>query len=813
MLIVFKQVKKSVLSNTISPQLLSLVLLFVGALNPTTFAQTIVMSNTPVTTCNATWVDPGGSTGDYGHSLDITQTFSPVSSVSKLRVSFQNFATEQNFDKLFIYDGANTSANLLGVFSGTTLPGTFTASNAQGQLTFRFVTDTQNSMTGWSATFSCITLPVAPSNLMLSVISQTQIDLSWQDNANNEIGFKIERSTGDQSNFTQIATVGADVTTYQDKVLSANTVYFYRVRAYNGDGNTVFSSQATTTTLPNPPLAPSGLTGTAISSSQINLSWQDNATNETEFQLERSKSNKQNFNQVATIAKNTTTYHDQNLEAATTYYYRIRAVNTGGNSTYSNELPTQTQVPPPPAPPVNPGAQALSPTQVRITWQDNASTETGFTIERSTGNTNNFQAVATVTADITTYIDENLTEITDYFYRIKAVNAGGGSAYTTIVDAKTLLGVPLVPSHLAATAISQTQVRLNWQDNSTTETGYKLERKKSGEANFTEVNTSIATNTTSFLDASGLEALTTYIYRIRAFNATGNSAYSNETTVTTWINVPQSPTGFTATPVSQSNIQLNWQDQAKTETGYVLEVSAGNANNYVVLANLPPNTTTYTDTTRTTDIVYHYRLTAKNDGGSSMPGNLQATIPALPAAPDSLYLEPVSTTIVRLRWKDVSVNESEFIIERGSIGVDFVEIGRVGGNMQTFEDTNLMPLTLYDYRVKAAHSAGESSYSNIARIDLAVGLSEAAQKLDKQSRLYPNPGKDQVNIQLENNYQGTISIRVSNINGVLLRQQRLDKRQTKWQTKLKLAFLPPGLYLIEIVAKTIRVTKRWVKYP
>lgn len=812
MLIVFKKYMKSPLLASVG-QMLGLTFLFVSALHLTIFAQTTVMSSTPVTSCSATWADPGGSTGNYGHSLDITQTFSPTSTASRLRVSFQTFATEQNFDKLFIYDGANTSANLLGVFSGTILPGTFTASNAQGQLTFRFVTDAQNSAAGWSATLSCITLPVAASNLALSVISQTQLDLTWQDNATNETGFKIERSVGDQSNFAQIATVGADVTSYQDKGLSANTVYFYRVRAYNGDGNAAFSNQATTTTLPNPPAAPASLAGTAISSSQIDLTWQDNATNETGFRLERSKANKQNFSQVATIAKNTTTYQDQNLEAATTYYYRIRAVNTGGNSTYSNELPTQTQVPPPPAPPANPSAQALSPTQVRVTWQDHATTETGFVVERSAGNTNNFQQVATLAANITTYTDENLTEISRYFYRVRAINAGGGSAYTTAVSAKTLLGVPLAPSGLTAAAISQTQVRLSWQDNSATETGYKLERKKSGEADFTEINTSIVANTTSFSDASGLEALTTYVYRIRAFNATGNSVYSKETTVTTWINVPQPPIGFTATPISQSSIRLNWQDQAKTETGYVLEVSVGNANNYVILANLAPNTTTYIDTKRTADIVYYYRLTAKNNGGSSTPGNLQATIPALPAAPDSLYLEPVNTTTIRLHWKDVSVNETEFIIERGGIGIDFVEVGRVGGNRQTFEDTSLTPLTLYDYRVKAIHSAGESSYSNIARIDLAVGLTEAGQKLDKQSRLYPNPGEGQVNVQLENAYHGTISIRVSNSNGVVLHQQKLNKRQTKWQAELKLAFLPPGLYLIEIGTKTTRIAKRWVKYP
>ena len=85
-------------------------------------AQT-TMSNSPVTTCGTTFLDPGGAAG-YGNSLDISQTFSPASAAAKLRVNFQAFATEQGFDKLYIYDGANTSANLLGIFSGTSSPGT-----------------------------------------------------------------------------------------------------------------------------------------------------------------------------------------------------------------------------------------------------------------------------------------------------------------------------------------------------------------------------------------------------------------------------------------------------------------------------------------------------------------------------------------------------------------------------------------------------------------------------------------------------------------------------------------------------------------
>ena len=89
--------------------------------------------------------------------------------------------------------------------------------------------------------------PAAPSNLTATAASKSQINLAWTDNATNETGFKIERST-DGSNFTQITTVGANVTSYQNTGLSRSTKYYYRVRAYNGSGDSAYSNTASATT-------------------------------------------------------------------------------------------------------------------------------------------------------------------------------------------------------------------------------------------------------------------------------------------------------------------------------------------------------------------------------------------------------------------------------------------------------------------------------------------------------------------------------------------------------------------------------------
>jgi len=86
-------------------------------------------------------------------------------------------------------------------------------------------------------------VPNAPSNLVGNPVSPTQINLSWQDNSNNETGFSIERCQGNNcSNFAQIATVGANVTTFPNTGLNNNTWYRYRVRAFNASGNSAYSN-------------------------------------------------------------------------------------------------------------------------------------------------------------------------------------------------------------------------------------------------------------------------------------------------------------------------------------------------------------------------------------------------------------------------------------------------------------------------------------------------------------------------------------------------------------------------------------------
>ncbi|MFH0976967.1 MAG: fibronectin type III domain-containing protein [Spirochaetota bacterium] len=190
-----------------------------------------------------------------------------------------------------------------------------------------------------------VTIPSNPNNLLLSVISYSQINLSWTDNSDNETGFRIERapdSGGSAGTFSQIATVSANTATYSNTGLSPSTRYYYRVYAYNSAGNSSYSSVVSATTDPVPitiPNAPDSLLLSVVSSSGINLSWSDNSDNETGFRIVRAPDSGGSagaYSQIATVSANTATYSNTGLSPSTRYYYRVYAYNSAGNSGYTN---------------------------------------------------------------------------------------------------------------------------------------------------------------------------------------------------------------------------------------------------------------------------------------------------------------------------------------------------------------------------------------------------------------------------------------------------------------------------------------------
>jgi fibronectin type 3 domain-containing protein len=170
--------------------------------------------------------------------------------------------------------------------------------------------------------------------------------------------------------------------------------------------------------------------------------------------------------------------------------------------------------------------------QVSLAWTDNSFDETGFRVQRCAGaGCTSFAQVGQPGANVRTFNDTSVAASTLYRYRVLAFNAAGNSSPSNVAEVTTG-AVPVAPSGLTATSVAATSVSLRWNDNSSNESGFRIERcAGSSCTNFQQVGQT-GTGVSTFTN-SGLTRNQTYRYRVRAFNANGNSAYSNTISVRT----------------------------------------------------------------------------------------------------------------------------------------------------------------------------------------------------------------------------------------------------------------------------------------
>ena len=162
-------------------------------------------------------------------------------------------------------------------------------------------------------------------------------------NPANEIGFRIERALGPTGSFAPINTAPANSTSFTDPLLASGTFRF-RVVAFNTAGETASNIISLGNGLP---AAPNSLVAAALASTQVRLTWLDNATNETSYQVQRATGAAGTFAVIATLGANAVTYTDNTALASTLYRYQVFAVNAAG-SAGSNIASVTTPAAPPP---------------------------------------------------------------------------------------------------------------------------------------------------------------------------------------------------------------------------------------------------------------------------------------------------------------------------------------------------------------------------------------------------------------------------------------------------------------------------------
>jgi FtsP/CotA-like multicopper oxidase with cupredoxin domain len=281
------------------------------------------------------------------------------------------------------------------------------------------------------------------------------VDLTWSDNSLNETHFTIQRATSDAGPWTDLIVLPADATTHSDPIADTSQTYFYRVFASNTVGDTAvysapsigfptttmdseFSNTASAGIVVVPPAAPTNMTAVAQAGPQALLTWTDNADNETGFVIERATGNG-DFVALITvdlkIGTGSISYTDTTVTPGNIYTYRVAAVNTAGMSAYGTS--NQVSFPAPPEAPSPVTATASRPgdrrSWVTLTWA-NVANETGYTIQRSTNALFTANLVTnTIGANTTLYRTSNLLRNTPYYFRVRAYNGVGPSAWANAV--------------------------------------------------------------------------------------------------------------------------------------------------------------------------------------------------------------------------------------------------------------------------------------------------------------------------------------------------------------------------------------------
>jgi fibronectin type 3 domain-containing protein len=588
------------------------------------------------------------------------------------------WALDRNSNSLRAYDAANLTSVLYtsaqAALNRDQLTGLVTKFSVPAVADGKVFVGTSNALLIYGPPVAPTTAPAAPTNLAALAPFPTQVVLSWTDRASNEDFFSVERSTDVASGWTEVGQASANAVNFTDDSVSANVTYYYRVRGYNSFGGGSYSDYSeivTAVATANPGGTGDGLlatyfAGPAFTGStlqridpQVNFNWN--------FDSPAAGIPVDNFSAVWTGV----------IRPAVSGNYRFYTTSDDGVVLYINGLP------------------------VINNWTDHGSTE-----------------------DISVPIA--LTGGTSYTIRLEYYEEGAlaqaelrwSSEFVpkAFVPQSALYSgtAPAAPTNLVVVPASGTQNSLSWADNSTTETGFIIQRKQGAGGTYAQIAI-VPPEATTYQD-SALLADTTYFYRVQAANFASNSAFSNEASATTPV-PPLTPANARPTLVTTTTITFAWDDTSNNEDKFSIFRRAGNGS-FIFVADVPANTTTYTNSGLQPGISYDYHIQAWNLGGyTDFAGFVVTTV----TAPPSNVLATAGAGQVALSW-NASTGAIAYNIYRGtSPGGEAAEPIGTGLTGTTYADTAVVSGTVYYYQVTAITTGGESAKSLEASAALGTG--------------------------------------------------------------------------------------------
>lgn len=662
-------------------------------------------------------------------------------------------------------------------------------------------------------------VPVSPSSLNALTLSQTEIQLEWQDNSTNETGFQIYRAQGDTStNFTLLTTLAANEVFYIDEGLNSKTTYRYLIQATGAEGASPPSDTVNATTLSNAPDSPSELNVITVSGSELKLEWEDESNNELGFVIYRATEQFGGDEKVIdTVSTNITTYLDKGLVNQKKYFYRVQAYNNDGLSANSTNTASGITANVPLIP-SNVQFTSLSPTSLEISWQINTPPSTereadGFTLEaasllgvqgvgqrrtlppetftngRKTARTTNglanliFFPIDSISANSTKYTVKGLIPNQKYLFRLRAYNDKGSSPNTSGLSVVTAIdpnvAIPNAPTSLKVTAVSQSELDLTWQDNSSNELIFKIERRRNGETAWTEIAQVIG-GVTSF-SSTDLLADSTYFYRVRASNQGGESAYSN---------------------IASAKVECNLVVLVTNNSGSNT-ICSGKASLLVVNTNV-------------TDATFQWKKNGINIPNANLPiftatetGEYNCQVIAGGCRKSSttpLVVIVKSSFQVSIRTIDTTTNEMQASVS-GAQGYQWYR------NYQVIDEATsakYTPKSDGTYFVIVSNN-GCSSTSNLINIRLNTTTATTNDTFANTIKLSPNPASTQTLLTMKNEEYGRYKISILDNKGSLIQELNGIKTSQILKVKLPVQTLAEGIYLLKVRMKKKEAVKKLLK--
>ncbi|MEL6823478.1 MAG: fibronectin type III domain-containing protein, partial [Calditrichota bacterium] len=278
--------------------------------------------------------------------------------------------------------------------------------------------------------------PTVPEGLSAIAISEGQIDLSWTVSSGEPVRYRIFRSLSSSGGFALIDSVDHPQSSYADSSVNELTTYYYKIAALNQWGISMQTVEVSATTPGSgTPTAPTNLIAGTVSNTQLLLSWETSTANPERYLIYRSLLPQSGFIKIDSTVHPVAGYVDTSLQPSTTYYYQVSALNGSGESPASNSAAGTTFGPP--SQPMNPSAQAISTSEINLSWAASSGNPARYRVYRSLNSGSGFTKIDSVSHPATGVIDIQLQEETIYYYFITAFNQWGESISSIEISAQT----------------------------------------------------------------------------------------------------------------------------------------------------------------------------------------------------------------------------------------------------------------------------------------------------------------------------------------------------------------------------------------